>query len=101
VFIASSQIYLSANFCPALYTDVCCADRCHHAAIGLFAEAICNACLSAADSCIPQAGDRQSGERRDPGWLECMEPFCPKSLFERFMVSLWTPMQEIALLPIA
>jgi len=52
----------------------------HRNAISLYALAITDACLSAADSCISRTcHPRKSG--RIPGWTERVAPFRDKSLF--------------------
>jgi hypothetical protein len=64
-----------------LCTDMSCEDPNHHSAVGQYAEAITNACVSAAESSIPYTKDHHSGPGRVPGWNERVEPFRQKSLF--------------------
>ena len=63
-----------------LCTDLCCKDASHHKAVGLYAEAITSACVSAAVACIPCTKERHSTHERVPGWRERGEPFREKSL---------------------
>ena len=63
-----------------LCTDLCCKDASHHRAVGLYAEAITSACVSAAVACIPCTKERHSTHERVPGWRERVEPFRDKSL---------------------
>ena len=64
-----------------LCTDMCCKDADHHSAVSQFAVAITNACLAAAEACLPHTSTRQMGPRRIPGWLDKVEPLRQKSLF--------------------
>ena len=67
---------------PALLcTDMCCKDADHHSAVSQYAVAITNACLAAAEACLPHTSNRQMGPRRIPGWLDKVEPLRQKSLF--------------------
>lgn len=78
-----SQSLKSINL-PAstlLCTDMCCKDADHHSAVSQYAVAITNACLAAAEACLPHTSTRQMGPRRIPGWLDKVEPLRQKSLF--------------------
>jgi hypothetical protein len=59
--------------------DLHCTDVCHHNAITQYADAISQACLSAAESSIPYTR-KCCTDRRVPGWTEKVEPFCEKSI---------------------
>jgi len=67
-------------YAALLRSDFMCSKCDHRNAISLYAEAITNACLSAADSCTRRTcHPHKSG--RIPGWTERVAPFREKSLF--------------------
>jgi len=58
-----------------------CTDPDHHSAICEYAQAITDACLSAAESSIPHTSKCHTGNGCVPGWTERVEPLREKSLF--------------------
>jgi len=67
-------------YAALLRSDFMCSKCDHRNAISLYAEAITDGCLSAADSCIPRTcHPHKSG--RIPRWTERVAPFREKSLF--------------------
>ena len=62
-----------------LCNDLLCTNRDHIDAISAYADAISDACLSAANGCIPHTCHQHS-KGRIPGWSERVDPFRQKSL---------------------
>jgi len=65
---------------------MCCKDASHHRAVGLFAEAIACACLSAAEASLPHTSNRHTAPKSIPGWFDRIEPLRQKS---RFWHGIW------------
>ena len=57
-----------------------CKIKSHLSALKDYMDAICNACLHAADQCIPYTAPR-AAKGKMPGWNELVEPARQKSLF--------------------
>ena len=74
--LGSIAIPVDAMLC----TDLTCHDISHSEAVNNFANHITDACIKAADTCIPRTRDRQSSGCI-PGWSEYIKPLRDKSLF--------------------
>ena len=66
--------------CCVVCTDLTCHDISHSEAVNNYANHITDACIKAADKCIPRTRDRQSSGCI-PGWSEYIKPLRDKSLF--------------------
>ena len=74
--LGSIAIPVDAMLC----TDLTCHDISHSEAVNNYANRIADACIKAADTCIPRTRDRQSSGCI-PGWSEYIKSLRDKSWF--------------------